>query len=58
MFVERITRYNFDIATEYDEYKKYAEQLGDNWYTCVMGNKIISLVHHICEEYEDNDDEK
>ena len=54
MFVERITRYNFDIETEFDEYKKYAQMLGDGWYTEVMGKKIISLVHHISEEYGDS----
>lgn len=53
MFVERITRYNFNILTEYDKYKKYSEKLGEGWYTDVMGDKIISLVHHVCEEYDD-----
>lgn len=54
MFVERITRYNFDMLTEYDKFKAYSKQLGDGWYTEVMGTKIISLVHYNCEEYEDD----
>lgn len=58
MFVERITRYNFDIMTEYDEFKKYSEKLGDGWYVDVMGDRIISLVHHICEEYGGDSSEK
>ena len=58
MFVERITRYNFNIMTEYDEFKKYSEQLGEGWYTEIMGDNIISLVHHICEEYGQESERK
>lgn len=45
MFVEHITTYNFDIATEWDDYKKYSKVL-KGWEVIEKGTKTIALEKH------------